>query len=255
MGFQALDEKARLLLGRTHGTDDFLRCMDAARGAGFDNISADMIFALPDTEPEKDIETAEFLCSCKPEHISAYELSYEEGTPLYGMRSRLSPPDEETVERIYDGICAVMKKTGYGHYEISNFSLSGYEARHNVNYWKRGEYLPFGAAAHGFIGGKRFSIIRDCGEYIRRTVGRSFFEACDDLPDEPMSAEEAEAERVMLGLRLAEGIDAGERLCGERADFIDECKAAGLIRTDGTRIALTERGWRVSNSVIAGLIL
>ena len=255
VGFQALDEKARLLLGRTHGTDDFLRCMDAARGAGFDNISADMIFALPDTEPEKDIETAEFLCSCKPEHISAYELSYEEGTPLYGMRSRLSPPDEETVERIYDGICAVMKKTGYGHYEISNFSLSGYEARHNVNYWKRGEYLPFGAAAHGFIGGKRFSIIRDCGEYIRRTVGRSFFEACDDLPDAPMSAEEAEAERVMLGLRLAEGIDAGERLCGERADFIDECKAAGLIRTDGTRIALTERGWRVSNSVIAGLIL
>ena len=255
VGFQTLDEKARLLLGRTHGTDDFLRCMDAARGAGFDNISADMIFALPDTEPEKDIETAEFLCSCKPEHISAYELSYEEGTPLYGMRSRLSPPDEETVERIYDGICAVMKKTGYGHYEISNFSLSGYEARHNVNYWKRGEYLPFGAAAHGFIGGKRFSIIRDCGEYIRRTVGRSFFEACDDLPDEPMSAEEAEAERVMLGLRLAEGIDAGERLCGERADFIAECKAAGLIRTDGTRIALTERGWRVSNSVIAGLIL
>ena len=70
-----------------------------------------------------------------------------------------------------------------------------------------------------------------------------------------MSAEEAEAERVMLGLRLAEGIDAGERLCGEGADFIDECKAAGLIRTDGTRIALTERGWRVSNSVIAGLIL
>lgn len=183
--------------------------MWTARGkAGFSNLSADMIFAVPGLSADENLATAAFLADCGLEHISAYELSYEAGTPLTRAleAGRITAPGDEEAGELYTRICALLRRRGYAHYEISNFAKPGYTSRHNLHYWACGEYYAFGAAAHGYLNGKRFSVVRDTDAYIARTRGAHFWEACDDLPALPLSAEEREEERVFLGLRTADGV-------------------------------------------------
>lgn len=205
-------------LGRTHTAEDFLRCVDSARKAGFSNLSADMIFAVPGLSADENLATAAFLADCGLEHISAYELSYEAGTPLTRAleAGRITAPGDEEAGELYTRICALLRGRGYAHYEISNFAKPGYPSRHNLHYWACGEYYAFGAAAHGYLNGKRFSVVRDTDAYIARTRGAHFWEACDDLPALPLSAEEREEERVFLGLRTADGVRADCRRCGKK---------------------------------------
>ena len=197
IGLQSALPQGLAALGRTHTAKDFLRCVDSARKAGFSNLSADMIFAVPGLSAEENLATAAFLADCGLEHISAYELSYEAGTPLTRAleAGRITAPGDEEAGELYTRICALLRGRGYAHYEISNFAKPGYPSRHNLHYWACGEYYAFGAAAHGYLNGKRFSVVRDTDAYIARTRGAHFWEACDDLPALPLSAEEREEER------------------------------------------------------------
>ena len=197
IGLQSALPQGLAALGRTHTAEDFLRCVDSARKAGFSNLSADMIFAVPGLSADENLATAAFLADCGLEHISAYELSYEAGTPLTRAleAGRITAPGDEEAGELYTRICALLRGRGYAHYEISNFAKPGYPSRHNLHYWACGEYYAFGAAAHGYLNGKRFSVVRDTDAYIARTRGAHFWEACDDLPALPLSAEEREEER------------------------------------------------------------
>ena len=259
IGLQSALPKGLAVLGRTHTADDFLRCTDGARRAGFSNLSADMIFAVPGLSVAENALTAAFLADCGPEHISAYELSYEAGTPLTRAleAGTISAHSDEAAGEMYTQICALLRGQGYEHYEISNFAKPGFASRHNLHYWACGEYYAFGAAAHGYLNGRRFSVVRDTDAYIARTRGEVYDESCDDFPAGRISDEEAEEERIFLGLRTAEGIlltPALEAKLEAQAAFFTRCEEAGLLARNGGRLRLTEEGWRVSDSIITKLI-
>ena len=259
IGLQSALPKGLAVLGRTHTADDFLRCTDGARRAGFSNLSADMIFAVPGLSVKENALTAVFLADCGPEHISAYELSYEAGTPLTRAleAGTISAHGDEAAGEMYTQICALLRGQGYEHYEISNFAKPGFASRHNLHYWACGEYYAFGAAAHGYLNGRRFSVVRDTDAYIARTRGEVYDESCDDFPAGRISDEEAEEERIFLGLRTAEGIlltPALEAKLESQAAFFTRCEEAGLLARNGGRLRLTEEGWRVSDSIITKLI-
>ncbi len=239
LGAQSFNDRTLSLLERAHSSADFVQCFSDARRAGFDNISADLIFALPNESTEDFLYSLNTLISLSPEHISVYGLSLEEGTRLYREQNKYSFPDENEEERQYSALCEVLCRAGYVHYEISNFAKAGYESRHNSGYWKRIPYFGFGAAAHSFYGGKRFASVADIDTYISKP----------ELTElEEIDEAAAEEERIMLGLRLAEGIEYPfEKVPGY---LFDE----GYIKKIGRCIALTEKGFRVSNRIISLLI-
>ncbi len=239
LGAQSFNDKTLALLGRAHSSEDFVHCFEDARRAGFDNISADLIFALPDESTEDFLYSLNRLISLSPEHISVYSLSIEEGTRLYTEQKKYRFPTEDEEEKQYFTLCDTLTKSGYVHYEISNFAKKGYEARHNSGYWKRIPYFGFGAAAHSFYGGERFSAVEDIDSYINKP---RFIDV------EKIGAEAAEEERILLGLRLAEGIEY------DTEKIPKYLFTEGYIKKSGQRIALTEKGFRVSNRIISLLI-
>ena len=201
-----------------------------------------MIFAVPGLSVKENALTAVFLADCGQEHISAYELSYETGTPLTRAleAGTISAHGDEAAGEMYTQICALLRGQGYEHYEISNFAKPGFASRHNLHYWACGEYYAFGAAAHGYLNGRRFSVVRDTDAYIARTRGEVYDESCDDFPAGRISDEEAEEERIFLGLRTAEGIlltPALEAKLESQAAFFTRCEEAGLLARNGGRPA------------------
>ena len=240
LGAQSFNDKTLTLLGRAHNSADFVACFNDARHAGFDNISADLIFALPNETKAEFLNSLNTLISLSPEHISVYGLSLETGTRLYNERANYIFPDENAEEAQYTALCELLAKAGYEHYEISNFAKEGYESRHNSGYWQRVPYVGFGASAHSFFEDKRFSLPSDIEGFISSPEERIDVEEID-----PDSAEE---ERIMLGLRLAEGIEYDAESVPQY--LFDK----GLIKKNGQRIALTEKGFRVSNRIISMLI-
>lgn len=245
VGLQSANEASLKKLCRAHGKDDFVRCLEDARTAGFDNINADIIFALPDENAQTLYSTLVFLSDFKPEHVSAYSLSLEEGTPLYSKRTRYRFPNEDEEELQYALVCDFLREKGYIHYEISNFALKGFESKHNCIYWKRGDYLGFGASAHSFFKGRRFSIPPDAEQYIALSE-KGFFAPSDFESAAVIGADEAEEERVMLGLRLSEGIEFDRQVPGQLVD-------GGYAEFKNGRLRLTEKGFRVSNTLISML--
>lgn len=243
IGAQSFNDGTLKLLERPHNAADFVRCFEDARNAGFDNISADLIFALPGESTDMLMHSVRSLIELKPEHISVYGLSVEEGTPLWRKKESLSFPDEEEEERQYFLLCEALAKAGYSHYEISNFARPGYESRHNTGYWKRTPYFGFGAGAHSFYENRRFSSPCDIDAYIRESSHGCFAPTGFSSAAEISEAEAVE-ERIMLGLRLSEGV---------RIDGVipPELTENGLAALKNGRVCLTEKGFRVSNAIIA----
>lgn len=247
LGAQSFNDKTLLLLGRAHNSGDFVECFKNARLAGFDNINADLIFALPE-EIIKDFEySLDKLISLKPEHISVYSLSIEEGTRLYMDKELYRFPTEDEEEEQYFLLCKRLKSAGYSHYEISNFATEGKESRHNSGYWKRLPYFGFGAAAHSYYHNKRFCAESDIASFIKK-ANDGYLTPTDYQSAAEISAAEAEEERIMLGLRLSEGVDL------ERIDLPGYLFSDGYITKNGQRIALTEKGFRLSNRIISMIV-
>ena len=245
MGMQSAVDTERRKLGRLSGAADVEKAVSACQKAGFDNISLDVMLGVPEQTEESLHRTLAFADSLGVQHISAYMLSLEEGTFFYRKRASLGLPDEDAVCELYLSACEALAQMGYRHYEISNFCKEGFASRHNTAYWKCGEYLGTGPAAHSFINGKRFYYERDLDGFL---AGAPAVYDCEGGGAE---------EYIMLGLRLDTGVSLGEikkkyGISPKDVLFRRLKKYAenGLAVFDGDRIALTEKGFLLSNTLI-----
>ncbi|MDD4125789.1 MAG: radical SAM family heme chaperone HemW [Eubacteriales bacterium] len=253
IGLQSADDEALKVLGRIHDLKAFLDCYDGA-AKYFSNISTDIIFALPynrqSGKPSVGLhKTLEILKSIQVPHISAYSLILEENTPLSDYRNQYAFPDENGEEAEYNYICSFLSDSGYGHYEISSFALPGYESRHNIGYWKRESYIGVGPAAHSFYRNRRFSAPPDIGLFIR-SADKPFMSDTDFAAAAEITADEAEEERIMLGLRTSDGV----KLLGEKLKYAEKLADAGYGTIRDGIFSLNDKGFRVSNFIISGLI-
>ncbi len=246
IGAQSFNDKTLSLLNRAHNSDEFVNCYKNARRAGFDNISADLIFALPNESTKELTNSVKRLISLAPEHISVYGLSIEEDTPLWKNKHLYSFPTEDEEEEQYEVLCKLLYDGGYHHYEISNFAKPSKESHHNSGYWKRTPYFGFGSGAHSFFENRRFDTKRDIRAYIDNTH-LGFTAPTSYAHSLPLTDEDAEEERIMLGLRLSEGIKIKKPVPKMLLD-------TGLVKYNGEKVCLTEKGFRLSNSIIGMLI-
>ena len=251
IGVQSAHENELRLLGRAHSFGDVKKLFDDARAVGFDNVSADLMYGIPDQTLESFASSIDAVCDLSPTHISSYALSIEEGTPFFAMQDRLSLPDEDTEFAMYELLERTLAARGYARYEISNFAKPDKESRHNLRYWKGEEYLGFGVAAHSDFGGARFGNSREFAAFLRG----------EDITAEygVSSKEEREEEYVMLRLRLAEGIDldAYQKRTGksfaERYPNVPSLLRDGFLQETNGRIAFTTRGFFVSNAILSDM--
>lgn len=249
MGMQSANDGERRALGRLSGRDDVSLAVKRAQDAGIDNISLDLMLAVPGQTVDSLKDSIAFCADAGVRHVSAYILKIEEGTRFYEKRGELTLPDEDATCELYLTACEELEKRGFMQYEISNFAEPGYESRHNLKYWDCDEYLGIGPAAHSFIDGRRFFFPRDI---------ESFIAGCEPTDDGEGGSFE---EYLMLRLRLNNGLvfsEAEERFGhGVPEDMIKKCiefSKAGLTVCDSEHIALTRQGFLVSNAVISELI-
>ena len=243
VGVQSFCENELCTLGRRHSAADAKTAVDAARNAGINNISADIMIGLPNSTGETLDKSIDGILSLGTEHISAYILKVEKGTPFDLMKINL-PNDEETSDQ-YLQLCDRLKEAGFEHYEISNFAKKGYESRHNNRYWLLQEYIGIGPAAHSFYEGERFYYPSDIEDFIENGNTVSDGKGGDRF------------EYIMLSLRLAYGLrfKEYEKRFGEPYSPFLLRKAKnyekfGLCRVDDESISLTDKGMLVSNPLI-----
>ena len=260
LGVQSFDDRLLCAIGRIHTAEEARAAFRAARAAGFDNISLDLMYALP-TQTLADLRrSVNEALALAPKHISVYGLIVEEGTPFAAAEAagRLALPDEEAVEEMYDYLMAELPAHGYRRYEISNFARAGYESRHNLGYWQNVPYLGVGAAAHGYIDGVRWGNEMDTRRYIRAIRAGENVRIPEDAE---RTAANAMEEYAFLALRTAEGIDEADfqRTFGCAIDDIYSAVIAHYIerkllcRAQG-HIALTAAGMKLGNEVFAAFL-
>lgn len=257
IGVQSFSDEVLALLGRVHSACQAVAAVHAAREVGFGSIGIDLIFGVPGQTEEHWSKTLETTISLNPEHISAYSLSLDEGSQwhLAEKNGMGEPPDDDTSANMYTAAMELLRARGYHQYEISNFCLPGYECRHNINYWDRGEYLGLGPGAWSFIGNRRWANIADVDQYVSRL--RSGITVQDRDRDEYVNREQAALEKLFLGLRRTSGVDLaayGSQFGGGALDTlvsrIGELERAGLITIQKGTLVLTGRGMLLSNDVL-----
>ena len=254
IGLQSANDAELRLLGRPHGFAEFLATYEAARRGGFDNVSVDLMFGIPDQTVESFGKTLDTVIGLSPEHISAYGLRIEEGTPFYGMRKSLALPDEDAESAMAELAAERLRKAGYEHYEISNYAKAGRRSRHNMRYWLGDDYLGFGPAAHSYFRGTRFETAPDTAADID-TVERGDFAALRQNAVRIEGKEQMD-EYVMLRMRLFDGIELAdfERRFGTTFEAqygsVEALQRGGFLTKDGDRLAFTEQGMRVSNAIL-----
>jgi len=258
LGVQSFSDEVLQTLGRLHTVAQAVQAMSLARDAGFTNIGMDLIYGIPGQTLRQWEETLDSAIALRPEHVSAYSLSLDEGSPFHRKAAAggFALPDDGIVAHMYERAVMKLGSAGYGRYEISNFSRPGFECGHNINYWERGEYLGLGPGAWSFISGRRHSTIPDSAEYTRRlSSGSPVIEA-----DEIVGMESAAREAVLLGLRTMKGLDLirfereyGTDLLRRLERNAVSLREEGLLqRTEGV-LRLTDRGILLSNEALARL--
>ena len=252
IGMQSTHDNELRALGRIHNFADFERIFADAREVGFDNISADLMYGIPNQTAESFAESVRRISSMDPEHISSYCLTVEEGTNFYRRRDSLNLPDEDAVASMYRKMTDILSENGYNKYEISNFAKVGRESRHNLKYWEYDDYIGIGVAAHSFFGGVRSSHSRDIEGYIRGE------DIIDDI--QKIEGDEALSEYVMLAMRLTRGVDIAkfkakfgldfyEKFGGKIAKFSPE-----FIEKSEKNCCFTSEGMFVSNYILSEML-
>ena len=260
LGVQSFDDRLLRAIGRIHTAEEARAAFRAARAAGFDNISLDLMYGLPTQTLDDLKESVAETLALAPEHISVYGLIVEEGTPFEAAEAagQLALPSEEVAEEMYDYLMEELPAHGYARYEISNFARAGYESRHNRGYWRNVPYLGVGAAAHGYIDGVRWGNEPDTERYIRTMqTGRSV-----RMPeDTERTRENVMEEYAFLALRTREGIDTADfqRTFGTDIDavygtVIEKYITQGLLRRAEKHVALTDAGMKLGNEVFAAFL-
>lgn len=256
LGLQSPQDKELKILGRIHTYEQFLESFFMAREAGFSNINVDLMCAIPEQTYEDWKSNLCTVASLGAEHISAYSLIVEEGTP-FAMR-KLNLPDEDTEYRMYEDTAGILRQYGYCQYEISNYAKNGFACRHNIGYWQRTDYLGLGLGAASLWKNSRYSNTRDMEKYLELS---SFPEKirCDE---ETLTVEDQMAEFMFLGLRMTRGILAAEferefgcpieNIYGE---ILEKYKRLSLLKEENGRIFLSREGIHVSNSIMSEFLL
>ena len=264
IGLQSANNEELKILGRIHTYEDFLKSYEMARAAGFDNINVDLMSGLPKQNVTKFLETLYQIIKLRPEHISAYSLIIEKGTPFYdsykfdlvkqqaGMKTDFLPSEDEEY-RIYKATQEVLKQNGYVQYETSNYAQKGYECRHNIGYWTRENYLGVGLGAASLIENVRYTNTSNIDTYMQGEWGAI---------EEPITRKAQMEEFMFLGLRMNEGVS--------REDFennfnisieaiyrepLEELKRKELLVARAGRIFLTDKGRDLSNYCLAKFLL
>lgn len=246
LGAQSFDAGMLRLLGRQHAPGDIAETCALLRAEGFANINIDLMFALPE-QPETEWEsTLRAALACEPRHISAYALTYEEDTPFFEQLVMGNFRQDEAREiSMFEQTRELLAEAGMVDYEISNFARPGFESRHNLAYWQGADYLGLGPSACSTLGEGRWKNVPDTEAYIARIGrGQSVREE-----HEVMDPATRTRERVMFGLRMREGIEAG--LVAEFAKQVRDLESDGLVLREADRLRLTPRGKLVADSVAA----
>lgn len=254
VGVQSLSDGELSLLGRLHTGKEALSFLADAREAGFDNLNVDLMYGIPAQTEASARQTLRELLLLAPEHISAYSLMLEEGTPLYRQRDELPLPTEEEEAAIDEAVYDLLTEHGYHRYEISNYARAGRECRHNLHYWHSDAYLGFGVAAYSYFDGVRYGNGTDLSAYLADPAG--VIAERDTVNEAALSYE-----WIMLRLRLAEGISLSEyearfgvnlkkRYSAEIREFV----SLGFMKEEGGRLCLTASGRRVSNQILVALM-
>ena len=249
LGIQTDDNALLQQLGRPHTFEDAEQAVKRIRRAGFRNLSVDLMYGLPGQTVESFKETLRAVIDLSPEHISVYGLILEEGTPLYEKQSTLSFPSEDSEYEMYLLADRHLSRAGYSHYEISNYSRAGKESRHNLKYWRCEEYIGVGVSAHSYLDGYRFGRTQSLTEYLRGN--REY------LNKEYIDRDGEALEKIMLGLRLREGISLKEYedlfgfdLTEKYREKLITFEKMGYARILSGRLSLTAEGFYVSNYII-----
>lgn len=258
MGIQSFDDKQLKRLGRRHNAEKARQAVMNAREAGYSNISIDLMFALPGSTRETWQQDLESAIALHPDHLSAYNLMYEEGTPLYNalQRGELAELSEDENVEQFQMLIESMKGAGYRHYEISNFALPGRESRHNSSYWNGTPYIGCGAAAHSYNGRSREWNIADIKAYIKGIEnGERRYEI------EHLTEEEHYNDTILTRLRTADGIPLewmqkrfSSKLCSYLLRAARKEIATGNLKEENGSLSLTCKGIFVSDAVIRELI-
>ena len=274
IGLQSSDNEELALLGRIHTWEEFLSTFKLARHVGFDNINIDVMGSLPGQTPVSYQKTLERVLALHPEHISAYSLIIEEGTPFFDEygdedarracsgESRNSLPSEDEVVQMDELTWKLLAQAGYEHYEISNYALPGRQCKHNLKYWHCGEYLGVGTGAASYIrrGSDflRLKILTDTTKFSQinwesqESISTCFLEC------ETLTRQEEMEEMAFLGLRTKEGVRLadfyarfGKNFDEVYGDVIKRYTAMGMMQVNDTHVALTLKGMEVANWIMA----
>lgn len=260
-GLQSMKDDELAYIGRIHTRQEFLANYAHARKAGFENINIDLMSALPGQSLADYEETLRETLALQPEHISAYSLIIEEGTPFWNMygektaEGALPLPDEDAERAMYYLTKKLCMQHGYQRYEISNYAKPGRECRHNLVYWYRGNYLGVGLGASGMIGSRRFRVTADLEKY---------FLTFEPQEVTALSEQDKMEETMFLGLRCRRGISTdsfrrkfGMDIWNVYGPVLEKYERSGHLVCDREqhRIRLTDRGIDVSNIVLADFLL
>lgn len=260
LGLQSTADRELKVLGRIHSYGAFLQSFKWAREAGFKNINVDLMTALPEQTMPSYQKSLEQVTALRPEHISAYSLIIEPGTPFEAMETqgKLALPDEDEEREMYHLTRKFLSEMGYERYEISNYARQGYECRHNIGYWRGRDYLGLGLGASSLINGRRFSNKTEIGAYMAMATGtEGWYEAVETLTSS------AKMEEFMfLGLRMVRGVSEkdfyrkfGVKIMSVYGEAVRKNEAEGLLLRKNGRLRLTELGMDLANRVMADFIL
>ncbi len=261
LGLQSARDEELKLLGRIHTYEQFLKSYDLVRKAGIDNVNVDLMSGLPRQSLADWQYSLKKVVALRPEHISAYSLIIEEGTPFYERfledeqrreegEEPIFLPTEETERAMYEWTEAYLSEHGYLHYEISNFAKTGRKCKHNIGYWKRENYLGLGLGSASLVENERFSNTSDLDAYLKGDFAKQ---------EQELLKRQAQMEEFMfLGLRMLKGVSRQEfkdyfqvELEAVYKDTIDRLCRQGLLQQQAGYISLTKQGISVSNYVMA----
>jgi oxygen-independent coproporphyrinogen-3 oxidase len=260
IGAQSFDPAVLRVLGRRHDGAAVGETVRRARRAGFENVSLDLIFGAPGETPESWRRTLAAALELEPEHVSAYGLTVEEGTPYadWFAREPAAFPDDSAGAQFYGDAIDALEAAGFEHYELSNFARPGFRCAHNLNYWANGDYLGFGVSAASHRDGTRRANARDIERYCELVEAAQ--SPCET--SETLQGSRKTGEAVMLALRTAEGVDYsvfanryGVDVPARYAAEIERLRSAGMLAADAGRLRLTREGRFLANDVCAAFLV
>jgi oxygen-independent coproporphyrinogen-3 oxidase len=264
IGIQSFNDKELKTLGRIHTADDALRSIELIKDARMSNFSIDLMYGIPGQTMDSWKKSISKAIELSPAHISTYELTLEENTPLYELiqSDEMEMPDEELILEMYNHVIDYLTFCGYEHYEVSNFALPGQRCIHNLNYWERGEYLGVGAGAHSFVKGVRSNNIKDVNSYIN-DLNKGILPEIESTKLTPLDTVK---EFIFLGLRKMEGVNINKLppfipplARGDRGgcdSLLNACKELvddGYLEIENGNLKLTRKGLVISNTIIVKL--